>query len=237
MILFGTIVNGFCIIVGSFLGLLFANLKERYKETVMKGIALTVILIGLQMALKTNSIIIVLLSVVSGAIIGEFFQLEEKMNKIGDLIEKKLSKNKSNNVSQAFISATLLFTIGAMSILGALDSGLRGDHEILLTKAILDGFASFVLTTSLGYGVVFSVVPVVLYQGTITILAKQMERIISESIFNEIIMEISAVGGILIVALGMNLLQITKIRVSNLLPSLVTLGFIFYVAHLLHVLN
>src|SRR5690625_3109410 len=236
MILFGTIVNGFCIIVGSFLGLLFANLKERYKETVMKGIALTVILIGLQMALKTNSIIIVLLSVVSGAIIGEFFQLEEKMKKIGDLIEKKLSKNKSNNVSQAFISATLLFTIGAMSILGALDSGLRGDHEILLTKAILDGFASFVLTTSLGYGVIFSVVPVVVYQGTITLLATQIERIIPDIIFNDLIIEISAVGGLLIVAIGMNLLNIINIRVTNLLPAILTLSGIIYISYVFNIL-
>lgn len=237
MILFGTMVNGFCIIVGTFLGLLFANIKEKYKETVMKGIALTVILVGLQMALKTNSIIIVLLSIVSGALIGEFLRLEEKLSKIGDLIEKKLTKDKKDNVSQAFITATLLFTIGAMSILGALDSGLRGDHEILLTKAVLDGFASFVLTTTLGYGVVFSIIPVVLYQGTITILATQIERVVSENIFNELIVEVSAVGGLLIVALGMNLLHITKIRVTNLLPSLVMLGFIFYVTHLLNVLN
>src|SRR5690625_5036236 len=135
MILLGTIVNGVCIILGSLLGLVFAKIKERYKETVMKGIALTVILIGLQMAIKTNSIIIVLLSVLSGALIGEFFQLEKKVNNIGNWIETKMSRNETSNVSQAFITATLLFGIGAMAIIGSLESGLSGDHEILLTKA------------------------------------------------------------------------------------------------------
>src|SRR5690625_7971654 len=104
MILLGTILNGVCIILGSLIGLIIAKIKERYKETVMKGIALTVILIGLQMAIKTNSIIIVLLSVLSGALIGEFFQLEKKVNNIGNWIETKMSRNETSNVSQAFIT-------------------------------------------------------------------------------------------------------------------------------------
>jgi len=236
MILLGTIVNGVCIILGSLLGLVFAKIKERYKETVMKGIALTVILIGLQMAIKTNSIIIVLLSVLSGALIGEFFQLEKKVNNIGNWIETKMSRNETSNVSQAFITATLLFGIGAMAILGSLESGLSGDHEILLTKAILDGFASFVLTTTLGYGVIFSVVPVVVYQGTITLLATQIERIIPDIIFNDLIIEISAVGGLLIVAIGMNLLNIINIRVTNLLPAILTLSGIIYISYVFNIL-
>src|SRR5690625_1260091 len=236
MILFGTIVNGICIIVGSLLGLLFANIKERYKDTVMKGIALTVILIGLQMAIKMNSIIIVLLSVLSGALLGEFLQLEKRIDSVGNWVEKKLSRKKQTNVSQAFMTATLLFGIGAMSILGSLDSGLSGDHEILLTKAVLDGFASFVLTTTLGYGVIFSVLPVVLYQGSITLLATQIKRIIPDSIFNGLIVEVSAVGGLLIVAIGMNLLNITNIRVTNLLPAIVTLSGIIYLSYAFNIL-
>ncbi len=233
MILFGTIVNAICIFIGSFIGLLFVNIKERYKETVMKGISLTVILIGLQLALKAESIIIVLLSMLSGALIGEGLKLENKMNALGNWLEKNISKNKESNVSEGFLTATLLFVIGAMSIIGALDSGISGNHDILLTKAIIDGFAAFVLTTTLGFGVVFSIIPVVLYQGGITIFASYIIQFIPEGTLDEIILFVSAVGGLLIVGLGLNLLNITKIRVINLLPSIFTVIVIVLVMQLI----
>jgi len=232
MALFGTIVNGICIIVGSLVGLFLTKLNEKFKETIIQGIGLTVVLIGIQMALQVNSIIIVLLSMLSGAIIGETFRLEDLLNRVGFWIGSKFTASDENiNISQAFVTASLLFVVGAMAILGALDSGLRGDHEILLTKAILDGFTSFVLTTTLGIGVILSVIPVVLFQGTITLLATQIEKLIPNVIFNDLLTDITAVGGLLIVSIGLNLLKLTNIRVTNLLPAILMVALFVCIYH------
>lgn len=233
MVLFGTIVNGICIIIGCLIGLFLTKIKEKYKETIMQGIGLTVVLIGLQMAFEANSIIIVLLSMLTGAIIGEFLRLEDLLNRIGNWIGSKFTTTNDNvNISQAFVTASLLFVVGAMAILGALDSGLRGDHEILTTKAILDGFTSFVLTTTLGIGVILSVIPVVLFQGTIALLATQIESLIPEAIFNDLLVDITSVGGLLIVAIGLNLLKLTHIRVTNLLPAIIMVCVFVSLYHL-----
>lgn len=233
MVLFGTIMNGISIIIGCLIGLFLNRIKEKYKETIIQGIGLTVILIGMQMAFQVNSIIIALLSMLTGAIVGEFFRLEDALNRVGNWIGGKFTNtNDDVNVAQAFVTASLLFVVGAMAILGALDSGLRGDHEILLTKAVLDGFTSFILTTTLGFGVIFSVIPVVFFQGTIALLATQIENLIPEAIFNDLLVDITAVGGLLIVAIGLNLLNLTKIRVTNLLPAIVMVGVFVFINHL-----
>ncbi|MFD1040309.1 DUF554 domain-containing protein [Virgibacillus byunsanensis] len=234
MVLFGTLVNGICIIVGSLIGLFFTKIPDKFKETVMHGIGLAVILIGLQMAFETEIIIVVLLSLLTGAIVGEFVQLEEGLNRIGGWIGSKFTTKESNfSVAQGFITASLIFVIGAMSVLGALDSGLRGDHEILITKGVIDGFVALVLTTTLGFGVIFSVVPVVLYQGAIAILATQIEKWLPDTFLNGLIIELTAVGGLLILAIGLNLLKLTQIRVGNLLPAIITVGFIYYIYQLI----
>jgi len=233
MVLFGTIMNGISIIIGCLIGLFLNRIKEKYKETIIQGIGLTVILIGMQMAFQVNSIIIALLSMLTGAIVGEFFRLEGALNRVGNWIGGKFTNtNDDVNVAQAFVTSSLLFVVGAMAILGALDSGLRGDHEILLTKAVLDGFTSFILTTTLGFGVIFSVIPVVFFQGTIALLATQIENLIPEAIFNDLLVDITAVGGLLIVAIGLNLLNLTKIRVTNLLPAIVMVGVFVFINHL-----
>ncbi len=233
MVLFGTLVNGVCIIVGSLIGLFFTKIPERYKETVMHGIGLAVILIGLQMAFQADYIVVVLLSLLSGAILGELIHLEEGLNRLGNWIGSKFTTtNDDFSVAQGFITASLIFGIGAMSVIGALDSGIRGDHEILITKGIIDGFVGLVLTTTLGYGVIFSVLPVVIYQGSIALLATQIENWLPKAFLDGFIIEITAVGGLLIVAIGLNLLKLTKIRVGNLLPSLVTVGLIYYIYQL-----
>ncbi|WP_337019433.1 DUF554 domain-containing protein [Oceanobacillus massiliensis] len=231
MVLFGTLINGAFIIAGSVLGLFFTKIPERYKETVMQGIGLAVILIGLQMALVTDQIIIVLLGLLSGAIIGEFIHLEDGLNRLGSWLGSKFTADPGSDfsVAQGFITATLIFCIGAMSILGALDSGIRGDHEVLITKGVIDGFTALVLTTTLGFGVVFSVIPVILYQGGIALLATQIEKWIPEAFLNGMIVEVTAVGGLLIVAIGLNLLKITQMRIGNLLPAIVTVGIIYYI--------
>lgn len=236
MVLFGTIVNGICIIIGSVIGLFLTKIRDKYKETIIQGIGLTIILIGLQMAFQVNSIIIVLLSMLTGALVGEFFRLEDLLNRLGYWVGSKFTNKGENvNVSQAFVTASLLFVVGAMAILGALDSGLRGDHEILLTKSVLDGFTSFILTTTLGIGVILSVIPVVLFQGSIALLATQIEKLIPKVIFNDLLVDVTAVGGLLIVAIGLNLLKLTQIRVTNLLPAIVMVTIFVYLNHMLFI--
>lgn len=233
MALFGTIFDGVLIIIGSLLGMLFSKIPARYKETVMQGIALTVILIGMQMAMKTEAIIVVLISLLLGAVLGELFRIEDMLNNFGDWLARKFpSKNSEFTLAQGFVTASLMFVVGALAIIGALDSGLRGNHEILITKGIIDGFTALVLTTTLGIGVLFSVIPVVLYQGTIALLATQIERWISEDFLNGMILELTSVGGILIIAIGLNLLNIVKIRIGNLLPAIVMVGIIYYIYQL-----
>ncbi|WP_163969282.1 DUF554 domain-containing protein [Oceanobacillus halotolerans] len=233
MVLFGTLINGACIIIGCLIGLFFTKIPKRIKETIMHGIGLAVILIGFQMAFSTETIVIVLLSLLTGAVIGELLHIEEGLDRFGAWIGSKFtSQNENFSVAEGFITASLMFVIGAMSVIGALDSGLRGDHEILITKGFIDGFVGLVLTTTLGFGVILSVVPVVLYQGAIALMATQVERWVPEAILNGFITELTAVGGLLIVGIGLNLLNLMKIRVANLLPSLITVGFIYYIYHL-----
>lgn len=230
MILLGTIVNVICIVMGSFVGVFLTRIPNKYKETIMQGVGLTVLLIGLQMALETESIIIVLLSLLVGAIIGELLKLEQVLDTFGHWIASKFTNQTSDvNIAQAFVTASLLFVVGAMAILGALDSGLRGDHEVLYTKSILDGFSSFVLTSTLGIGVILSAIPVAIYQGTITLLASKIQTLIPDELFDMLLIEITGVGGLLIVAIGLNLLKITSIRVTNLLPAIFVVIPLLYI--------
>lgn len=230
MALFGTIVNALLIIVGSVIGLFFSRIPEKYKETVMHGIGLAVVLIGLQMAFSTENIVMVLVSLLFGAIIGEFLKIDDFLNRLGYWLGSKFTTtNDSISVSQGFITATMVFCIGAMAIIGALDSGIRGDHEVLITKGIIDGFTALVLTTTLGFGVMLSVIPLILYQGGITLFAAQIEKWIPNEILSGMILEITAVGGLLIVAIGLNLLKIIEIRVANLMPALIMIVAIYYV--------
>ncbi|GAB3797814.1 DUF554 domain-containing protein [Virgibacillus kimchii] len=234
MALYGTLINGILIIAGSILGLFFTKIPEKYKETVMHGIGLVVTLIGLQMAFSTEVIVIVLLSLLSGAIIGEFLKIEEGLNQFGTWIGRKFANDKDDvSVSQGFVTASLIFVVGAMSIIGALDGGLRGDHEVLVTKGFIDGFVALVLTTTLGFGVILSVFPVVLYQGTIALLATQIDRWVPADILQGMIVEITAVGGLLIAAIGLNLLKIVNIRIGNLLPAIFMVLPIYYIYYLI----
>lgn len=229
MVLFGTIVNGLLIVIGSIFGMFFTRIPEKYKETVMHGIGLAVILIGLQMAFSTENIVIVLISLLFGAIIGEFFRIEDALNRLGMWLGSKFTtKDDTISVSQGFITGTMIFCIGAMAIIGALDSGIRGDHEVLITKGIIDGFTALVLTTTLGFGVLFSVIPLILYQGAITLFATQIEKWVPEAMLEGLILEITSVGGLLIVAIGLNLLKIKEIRAANLMPALLLVVLIYY---------
>lgn len=221
MVLLGTLVNGLLIIVGTLLGKLFHRIPEGMKSTVMHAIGLAVIVLGLQMGFESKNFLIVIVSLAVGAILGEYFSLDDKLNKLGHWLEKKIGSNGKGSISEGFVTATLIFVIGAMAIIGALDSGIKGDHDVLYTKAIIDGFTSIILATSLGIGVIFSAIPVVLYQGAIALFATQIDRLIPQALMDSFIVEMTATGGVMIFAIGLNLTGILKIKVANLLPSII----------------
>jgi uncharacterized membrane protein YqgA involved in biofilm formation len=219
MILIGTLVNGALIIMGTLIGLYFNAIPERIKQTVSKVSGLCIIVIGMKMVAKINNPLIVLLSLTIGAVLGKWVDIDRLFNKLGDWIESKVNR-KDSNVSKAFVSATLIYVIGAMAVVGSLDSGLRNNHTILFTKSVIDGVTSIILSSSLGFGVMISAIPVILYQGTITLLATQIDSFIAQTLLNKLIDIITVTGGVLIIAIGMNMIEITKIKIANLLPSL-----------------
>jgi uncharacterized protein len=228
MVLTGTLVNGLCIIIGTCFGLLFRNIPEHLKQTALQGIGLVVTVIGVQMAIQADNIVLILLAILLGSMIGTAIQLENRLNRVGQLLELKVNKNSDGKITEAFVTATLIFVIGAMAIIGAMDSGLRGDHEVLITKAFLDGFMSLVLASTLGYGVIFSVIPVVLYEGTIALLASQIHNLVPQQLLEQFISEMTALGGLLIVAIGLNILQVTKFKIGDYLPSILLFILFFF---------
>ncbi|MGG5254480.1 DUF554 domain-containing protein [Neobacillus sp. SM06] len=231
MFLLGTLVNGLLIIIGTLLGRLLQRIPEGMKTTVMYGISLSVMVLGLQMGLKSENFLIVILSLVIGAVLGEVFQLEEKLNQLGKWLEKKLGSSERGSISEGFVTATLIFVIGAMAIIGALDSGIRGNHAVLYTKSIIDGFTALILSTTLGIGVLFSAIPVVLYEGGIALFATQIDRIVPKELMNQFIVEMTSVGGVMIFAIGLNLAGITKVKVANFLPAIIVVAIMITILY------
>ncbi|MFJ8267916.1 DUF554 domain-containing protein [Peribacillus asahii] len=224
MVLLGTLVNAACIAIGAIVGRFLQNIPEKVKETVMSGIGLAVAVMGLQMTFKSEQYLIVILSIVIGAVIGEWIDIERHLNALGKWIESKMKQTEGTSISQGFVTATLIFCIGAMSILGALDSGIRNDHTVLITKAIIDGFTAIILSSTLGIGVLFSAVPIILYEGVIALLATQIDRWIPSGLMDMFIAEMTATGGLMIAVIGLNIMGLTKIRAANLLPGILVVG-------------
>ena len=215
----GTIVNALAIIGGSLLGIIFSKgIPDSYKQNIMSGVGLSVMLIGIKSALSSDSLMVVIFSVILGAMIGEFLKIEQRLEDLGTFFERKISRKTSDSGSFArgFVTASLVFCVGSMAIVGALESGLTSNHQTLFAKSILDGVTSIIFASSMGIGVMFSSIPVFLYQGLITITAVFMKSFLVP----ETISQMTSVGGLLILAIGMNLLGITKIRIGNLLPGM-----------------
>ena len=227
MVLFGTIVNVFLIILGAVIGRFLHNIPERMKETVMYGIGLAVTVIGIQMTFESTQILIVIISIVLGAVIGEWIDLDSKLNELGKWLESKLPARESGQgIAQGFVTATLIFVVGSMAIIGAIDSGLRNDHDVLVIKGIIDGFTSIILSSTLGIGVAFAAIPVFLYQSIITLFSTQISRLIPKELLDLFIAEMTATGGLMIIAIGLNLIGLTKIRVANLIPGILVVGIV-----------
>lgn len=212
----GTIVNSVAIIIGGILGTLFqGGIRDRAKETIMAGLGLAVVLIGLGMALKTTNPLIVIGSLVLGGLIGEWVDIEARLLAWAKRVEGRLIKGESR-MAQAFVTTSLIYCVGAMAVTGSLESGLTGTHDTLFAKAVIDGVSAVVFASTLGAGVVLSSVPVFLYQGAITMFAAWAARLLTTAA----VIEMSATGGLLIVAIGLNILNIKQTRVGNLLPAL-----------------
>lgn len=212
----GTIVNTVSIIAGSLIGLLFrGGISEKYNRTMMQAIGLAVVLIGIKTALKTDAILIVILSLAIGGILGELLGIEDRLELLGNWIGKRLSKD-STGIARGFVSASLLFCVGAMAIVGSMESGLSGDHQTLFAKSILDGISSVFFASTLGIGVIFSAASVFVYQGLITMTAS----FLGQFLVPDVVSQMSAIGGLLILAIGIGLLEIKKIKVGNILPAI-----------------
>ena len=212
----GTIVNAVAIIAGSLLGLLFrGGIPKKFTVTMMQAISLAVLLIGFKMALKTDAILLVIFSLVIGSLMGEFINIESRLERLGKRLETRFSKPGSG-IAKGFVVASLVFCVGSMAIVGALESGLSGNHQTLFAKSALDGLFSIIFASSFGIGVLFSSVSVFIYQGMITLTSSLMKPFLIPAVINQM----SGVGGILIMAIGINLLEIQKIKVGNMLPAI-----------------
>ena len=241
----GTIINVIAIMVGASGGVLLKNgIPERMKHTIMQGIGLAVVMLGLSGALQEFFLLtaegrlerrftmLMILCLVGGGMIGAGFRIEERLEQLGKRVEQKFS-GLGGNFARGFITASLVYCVGAMAVVGSLEDGLTGKIEILLSKSILDGISAVIFGASLGPGVIFSAVSVFLYQGTLTILAGLVKTVMSPDILSQM----SLIGGILIMGIGLNLLEIGKIKVGDLLPA-IFLPFLFeLVRNLLWVLG
>ncbi len=226
----GTFLNIATVILGGMIGLIFGTrIPDKLKETVIAGIGLFVVAMGLQMFLKTENPLIVLGSLLIGTLLGEWLRIEDGLQDLGKILEQRFSKagdDGSNKFVRGFLTASLLFCVGPMTILGSIQDGLTGDYNLLAVKSVLDGFASLAFTSTLGVGVMFSTIVILVFQGGISLLATQLNAIVTPSMLNEL----TATGGVILIGLAISsLLEIKKIRVGNMLPGLLIAPLIVYV--------
>ena len=226
----GVLANTIAVLIGSAVGLLFKKgIPEKYSNAVMTGIALCTVYIGVSGSLKGENTIVIIVSMALGAVAGTLLDLDGGLNRLGQYLEKKFNKGGTGKIAQGFITASLLFCVGAMTIVGSLTAGLTGDNEMLYTKSVLDLISASMLSVSLGIGVMFSAVFVLVFQGAIALMAGFLEPVLTTAAINEII----CAGSLMILALGLNMLGITKIKVANYLPALVFAPFLLRLAALI----
>ncbi|MGE5775390.1 MAG: DUF554 domain-containing protein [Chloroflexota bacterium] len=226
----GTLINVAAILIGGTLGLIFGSrIPEKLKETVIAGMGLFTGALGLQMFLKTENSLVVLGAILIGTLLGEWWRIEDGLRWLGEFLEKRFSRAEddgSNKFVRGFLTASLLFCIGPVAILGSIQDGLTGDYNLLVVKSVLDGFASIAFASTLGIGVLFSALIILVYQGGISLLAVQLNSFVTASMMNEL----TATGGVLLVGVAVsNLLEIKKVRVGNMLPALAIAPLIVWV--------
>jgi uncharacterized membrane protein YqgA involved in biofilm formation len=226
----GTLLNIAAVLIGGMIGLLFgARIPDKLKETIIAGMGLFTAAMGLQMFLDTENPLIVLGALLIGTLLGEWWRIEDGLHNLGKLLEQRFSRegeDGSNKFVRGFLTASLLFCVGPMTILGSIQDGLTGDYNLLAVKSVLDGFASMAFASTLGIGVMFSTIIILVYQGGISLLAAQLDAIVTPSMMNEL----TATGGVILLGLATSsLLEIKKIRVGNMLPALAIAPLIVWV--------
>jgi len=222
----GTVINAVTVVTASLLGLLIGSrLSESMRNAIINVLGLAVLLIGISMALETKNVLIPTLSLVAGTALGEILGIEDALQRFGERVERRLGRGR---FSEGFVAATLLYCVGPMAILGPIQEGLTGDISVLVTKSLLDGVASVALASALGVGVAFSSLSILVYQGFFSLLAAQLSSVVTESL----IAEFTSTGGLLIMGIGINLLELRKLRVGNMLPALIFAPLIVVVLQL-----
>ncbi|MCF8231357.1 MAG: DUF554 domain-containing protein [Bacteroidales bacterium] len=220
----GTFVNVGAVIAGSLIGLMInRRLNPRFTNTVFQAIGLFTVFLGISMALKTDNILLIIFSLVLGAITGELLRIDKGIERFSDYLKRKL-KSRNDRFSEGLITSFLLFCMGSMTILGAIEEGLGDEPNLLLAKSLMDGFSSIALASAMGIGVLFSVVPLLIYQGGITLFAEYFQEHATELFVNEL----TAVGGILLLGLGISILDIKKVNIVNMLPALIYILVLVY---------
>lgn len=214
----GTFINIAAVSVGSIVGVaLGSRFPQRIQEIVFDALGLLTLFIGFQMASKTENVLVVLGALLTGGITGELLRLEDRLNRLGEILQRTFSMERHKKFVEGFVTASLLFCVGPMAILGSIRDGLTGDYTILAIKSMLDGFASLGFASALGWGVLFSTITVFVFQGSITLSASWIQNLLTTSMINEM----TAAGGLIIVGIGIRLLKIRDIRVGNFLPALI----------------
>lgn len=215
----GTIVNTAAVIIGAAVGMILKKgLPEKMADTLMKGLGLCTLFLGISGSLKGENTLVLILSMVVGTVIGEAIDLEDKIHRLGVWIEGRFAGKNEGRVSiaEGFVTASLLFCVGALAIVGSLQSGLQGNHEILYNKSMLDFVAAIIFASSLGVGVMFAAAFVFVYQGSITLLSQWVAPFLTDSVINEM----TCVGSVIIMGLALNMLGITKLKVMNYVPAI-----------------
>lgn len=226
----GVIVNTLTVLIGSSIGLLAKKgIPEKISQTVMFAIGLCTLYIGIDSALEGSNTIVLIVSMVLGTIVGSLIDIDDKINRLGSFFERKM-KGEHGRVAEGFMTASLLFCVGAMTIVGSLNAGLTGDNEILFTKSCLDLISSCMLATTLGIGVMLAALFVFGFQGALVLLAGLLQSILTDS---AVIAEITCAGGVMIIGLGLNILGITKLKVANFLPAILFVPFVYKLAEFL----
>lgn len=215
----GVLVNTATVLLGSTLGLIFKKgIPQRLSQAIMQALGLCVVFIGVSGTLEGENALVLILSMILGTLVGTLLDIDGAFTRLGALVEKKFSRPGENaSLAQGFVTASLLFCVGAMAVVGSLNAGLRSDHEMLLTKSLLDLISSCMLAATLGLGVTFAAATVFVYQGAIVLLAQFLAPLLSQAA----IAEMTCAGSLMILALGLNMLEVTKLKVANFLPGLV----------------
>lgn len=221
----GTLVNAVSVLLGGGIGLLCkGKLSSKITDNLTKAIGLCVCVIGISGAIQ-GDVMLLVVSLALGTLVGEILDIDAALNRLGTWVQNRLTKDKKSNIAQGFVAATLLFCIGAMSIVGSIESGLKNEHSILFTKSVIDGVSAMVLASTLGVGVLFSSATVLVYQGSITLFSGYLQNVL----VNDLIVQISATGSVMILGIGLNMVLNANIKVANLLPGLLVAIAYYYI--------